>query len=411
MPFSEPRNIDRLISYGVEKIYISVKYLGEQIVDYLGDGSSTTVRFCNSCGPANPLMFWMMSHVLEASMTETLETFGEDIADEIDMELGELNPWGLAEGGSEGESDPYEYMHLCDNGNYVEQWQVNDDWDDCGDNSDEGVVMGSPSMSYDSASDELEISAYFWELMEPTFICGDGSTISFDYVNDNWGDCPDGADEQWLDMGTPSDYSDDCQTWDDSGCTGSEVNWFDCQDNSFQIWIHQVRDGFNDCPDGDDEGLVVYTAEIIVTDNNGNIVTSLLDDVTNWDSSVYSVYSSAGLSSASQVCADVKLDDSYGMTVYTYNYCQHTGMYIDDIDAYDGDGLSIETWVAIQDTSGTTGYTVEISAMEVGSTTTTDSAMHAIDGNSYSNYFEDNLAVTSEGDYVVVVDIYCTRIE
>ncbi|MDA1130986.1 MAG: hypothetical protein O3B00_05735, partial [archaeon] len=59
----------------------------------LGDGGSTTVRFCNSCGPINPLMSWMMGHVLEASMTETLETFGEDIADEIDMELGELNPF------------------------------------------------------------------------------------------------------------------------------------------------------------------------------------------------------------------------------------------------------------------------------------------------------------------------------
>jgi len=32
-------NIDRLISYGIEKIYISVKYLGQQIVDYFGDGS------------------------------------------------------------------------------------------------------------------------------------------------------------------------------------------------------------------------------------------------------------------------------------------------------------------------------------------------------------------------------------
>ncbi|UZH55524.1 nucleotidyltransferase family protein [Salinimicrobium tongyeongense] len=33
-------NIDRLISYGIRKIYISVKYLGEQIQDYFGDGSS-----------------------------------------------------------------------------------------------------------------------------------------------------------------------------------------------------------------------------------------------------------------------------------------------------------------------------------------------------------------------------------
>ena len=32
-------NIGRLISFGIKKIYISVKYLGEQIVNYLGDGS------------------------------------------------------------------------------------------------------------------------------------------------------------------------------------------------------------------------------------------------------------------------------------------------------------------------------------------------------------------------------------
>jgi dTDP-glucose pyrophosphorylase len=33
-------NIDRLISYGIQKIYISVKYLGDQIQEYFGDGSS-----------------------------------------------------------------------------------------------------------------------------------------------------------------------------------------------------------------------------------------------------------------------------------------------------------------------------------------------------------------------------------
>ena len=33
-------NIDRLINFGIEKIYISIKYLGQQIVDHFGDGSS-----------------------------------------------------------------------------------------------------------------------------------------------------------------------------------------------------------------------------------------------------------------------------------------------------------------------------------------------------------------------------------
>lgn len=37
-------NIDRLISYGIEIIYISVKYLGQQIIDYFGDGSKKGIR-------------------------------------------------------------------------------------------------------------------------------------------------------------------------------------------------------------------------------------------------------------------------------------------------------------------------------------------------------------------------------
>lgn len=37
-------NIDRLISFGIRKFYISVKYLGEQIQDYFGDGSSKGIQ-------------------------------------------------------------------------------------------------------------------------------------------------------------------------------------------------------------------------------------------------------------------------------------------------------------------------------------------------------------------------------
>jgi dTDP-glucose pyrophosphorylase len=36
-------NIDRLIQFGIKKFYISVKYLGEQIKDYFGDGSAKNV--------------------------------------------------------------------------------------------------------------------------------------------------------------------------------------------------------------------------------------------------------------------------------------------------------------------------------------------------------------------------------
>lgn len=37
-------NIDRLISYGIKKIYISLNYLGEQIANYFGDGSSKGIK-------------------------------------------------------------------------------------------------------------------------------------------------------------------------------------------------------------------------------------------------------------------------------------------------------------------------------------------------------------------------------
>ncbi|WP_299666343.1 nucleotidyltransferase family protein [uncultured Polaribacter sp.] len=37
-------NIDRLIAFGIKKIYISVKYLGKQIEDYFGDGSSKGIE-------------------------------------------------------------------------------------------------------------------------------------------------------------------------------------------------------------------------------------------------------------------------------------------------------------------------------------------------------------------------------
>ncbi|MBN3518670.1 nucleotidyltransferase family protein [Algoriphagus lutimaris] len=37
-------NIDRLVSYGVDDIWLSVRYLGDQLVDYFGDGSKKGIR-------------------------------------------------------------------------------------------------------------------------------------------------------------------------------------------------------------------------------------------------------------------------------------------------------------------------------------------------------------------------------
>src|SRR5690606_20313057 len=37
-------NIDRLIDFGVENIYLSINYLGQQLKDYYGDGSSKNIN-------------------------------------------------------------------------------------------------------------------------------------------------------------------------------------------------------------------------------------------------------------------------------------------------------------------------------------------------------------------------------
>ena len=71
---------------------------------------------------------------------------------------------------------------------------------------------------------------------ELSFFCGDGSEVPFEWVNDGYDDCADGADEQ--------QYND----------TGDPINWFDCSDGS-QVWVYQVNDGVEDCPNGEDEGI------------------------------------------------------------------------------------------------------------------------------------------------------------
>ena len=70
---------------------------------------------------------------------------------------------------------------------------------------------------------------------DPSFVCGDGEEIPFDWVNDDYEDCSDGSDEQQYDS------------------DGNRINWFDCHDDS-EVWVDQVNDGYEDCPDGEDEG-------------------------------------------------------------------------------------------------------------------------------------------------------------
>ena len=154
--------------------------------------------------------------------------------------------------GSDGYMD-YECEELADGRwacSHSEDMEVSQVYDNC--NEESGMYEcwdndwvdsdGNPvtTDNYD-LSDCSELADGTWDclLMSgeddwPTFICGNGEEIPFDYVNDGGADCADGADEQQYDS------------------DGNEINWFDCMDGS-QIWISQVNDGTGDCPDGEDE--------------------------------------------------------------------------------------------------------------------------------------------------------------
>jgi NDP-sugar pyrophosphorylase family protein len=42
-------NIDRLALYGIDNIWISVNYLGDQIKNYFGDGSQKNIKLSYVC--------------------------------------------------------------------------------------------------------------------------------------------------------------------------------------------------------------------------------------------------------------------------------------------------------------------------------------------------------------------------
>ena len=92
------------------------------------------------------------------------------------------------------------------------------------------TIRNVPNLTFDGVS-ILDMG----EGEDPSFVCGDGEEVPFDWVNDGYEDCSDGSDEQQYDS------------------DGNKINWFDCHDGS-EVWVDQVNDGYEDCPDGEDEG-------------------------------------------------------------------------------------------------------------------------------------------------------------
>ncbi|MEC8680504.1 MAG: hypothetical protein VXY14_00395 [Candidatus Thermoplasmatota archaeon] len=304
----------------------------------LGDGNTLDVTACDSCPPGNPVMFIMMGNVL----VHASESFGEAVAEDFEAELedsvGELiEDWfGIDEGGDMDDYDDSDNWFMCDSGEMIESWYVNDGSEDCMDGSDEDdlYLRGGTNQDWNTGEEyyvfhgrvdtttlglesDATIECYsqwegYFELpvsdvnngyencddgsdeydngLTSTFVCLDGSEISFELVNDGTADCADASDEpvdnegdwyncadyngavpwQWINDGAAQcdDGSDETV-----GPTPSATMFY-CDDGS-EVSFDLVNDGTEDCADGSDEGEGIYfLMDVYMNDGEGGVIAS-----------------------------------------------------------------------------------------------------------------------------------------
>ena len=230
--------------------------MGDAMTVDIGDGNGVTtqVQSCESCPPGNPLMFMMMAHVLvgsgEAFAEQIGEDLGEDLIDGIEGVFGDDD----GDSGDNSEYNPNEGMWMCDNGEYIYEWSVNDGYEDCYDGSDEMDMHGSTNLWSDNISMSVTLDEELLSFAEEDemgntvyFTCDDSSEIPWDWVNDWEDDCSNGEDE------------------DDSTST----KMFTCNDGSQIDWT-AINDYEADCPTAEDEGASGhYTVEAVLFDAEG----------------------------------------------------------------------------------------------------------------------------------------------
>lgn len=76
-------NIDRLIRYGVKNIHISINHLGQQLIDYFGDGSQKNV-FINYVREDKPLGTIGSILLIDEFMYEDILVMNSDLLTNID---------------------------------------------------------------------------------------------------------------------------------------------------------------------------------------------------------------------------------------------------------------------------------------------------------------------------------------
>ncbi|MEZ8112184.1 MAG: low-density lipoprotein receptor class A repeat-containing protein, partial [Candidatus Poseidoniaceae archaeon] len=174
------------------------------------------------------------------------EDLGEDLIDGIEGVFGDDD----GDSGDNSEYNPNEGMWMCDNGEYIYEWSVNDGYEDCYDGSDEMDMHGSVQLWGDNASISVTIDEELLSFaVDSEFQCDDGTgtVIFWDQVQDSSNDCANGEDE------------------DDSMST----KMFTCNDGSQIDWT-AINNYQADCPTAEDEGATAhYTVEAVLFDAEG----------------------------------------------------------------------------------------------------------------------------------------------
>ncbi len=340
----------------------------------LGDGVLLDVTACDTCPPGNPVMFIMMGNVL----VHASQSFGEAVAEDFEAEL-EDSFADIFENifGGDAEGDDYEDDYnedewfMCDDGETIPSWYVNDGSEHCMDGSDEDDFYLNADTSRDWNTDEeyysfngrvdatalgFETSAtimcsYDGEYQEltidnvndgwddcddgsdefdnghiETYVCLDGSEISFELVNDETADCADASDEPADNEGDwflcenydqiPFQYVNDgtqhCEDGDDEHDTRQSGNFY-CDDYNTNLDFTLVNDGTADCADGKDEGeAIFFMMDAYMNDGQGNVIASM-DDVmacAGWNCDVTISIDSGYVSVETEVPTDMAYGDN-----------------------------------------------------------------------------------------------------